>query len=68
MISYAVKKANPINKYEEVQQNPDPHIDQDFPGFPHPPPIKKSITPITEGEKKSAGVTGKQSTKTYGRD
>ena len=38
-------KTNPIKKEEEVQQNPDEHIDQDFPGFPHLPADKKSITP-----------------------
>ena len=51
-----VKKANPILKEEEVQQNPDEHIDQDYPGFPPPPSDKKSITPETVTEKKSAGA------------
>jgi len=35
------KKSKAISKEEEVQQNADPHIDQDFPGFPHPPSGKK---------------------------
>lgn len=60
------KKPNPIKKEEEVQQNNDEHIDQDFPGFPHPPADKKSITPQTLTEKKSAGSIKKQSKKTYG--
>ena len=61
-----VTKANPIKKEEEVQQNPDEHIDQDYPGFPHPPSDKKSITPETVTEKKSAGAIKKRSKKTYG--
>jgi hypothetical protein len=53
-------------KKEEVQQNPDPHIDQDFPGFPHLPADKKSITPVTATEKKLAGAKSKKSKKVYG--
>jgi len=49
-----------------VQQNPDEHIDQDYPGFPHLPADKKSITPETVTEKKSAGTIKKRSKKTYG--
>ena len=45
-------KPTPIKKEEEVQQNPDQHIDQDFTGFPHLPADKKSITPKTVTEKK----------------
>ncbi len=59
-------KTTPLKKEAEVQQNPDPHIDQDFPGFPHLPADKKSITPKTPTEKKSAGTTKKKSKKTYG--
>jgi hypothetical protein len=54
-------------KGEEVQQNPDPHIDQDFPGFPHLPADKKSITPVTAIEKKLAGADKKRPKKVYGR-
>lgn len=53
-------------KKEEVQQNSDPHIDQDFPGYPHLPADKKSITPVTEREKKLAGAHKKKSKKVYG--
>lgn len=56
----------PIKKEEEVQQNPDEHIDQDFPGFPHPPADKKSIQPVTETEKKSADIDSKETSKPYG--
>ena len=44
-------KSNQI-KENEVQKNADPHIDQDFPGFPHLPSDIKSITPETTHEKK----------------
>ncbi len=59
-------KTSPIKKAEEVQQNPDMRIDQDYPGFPHLPSDKKHITPVTETEKKSAAITKKRSKKTYG--
>jgi hypothetical protein len=56
---------SPIKK-EEIQQNPDPHIDQDFPGYPHLPADKKSITPVTVKEKKLAGAHKRKSKKVYG--
>ena len=59
-------KTSPIKKEEEVQQNPDQHIDQDYPGFPHAPSDKKDITPKTETENKSATAIKKQSKKPYG--
>ncbi len=46
------KKAKPIQKPEEVKQNPDPHIDQDFPGFPHPPSKEEQINPKKKKAKK----------------
>ena len=58
-------KPSPMKK-EEVQQNPDPHIDQDFPGYPHLPADKKSITPVTAAERKLAGAHKKKSKKVYG--
>ena len=58
----------PIKKEEEVRQDPDPKIDQDYPGFPHLPSDKKSITPVTKIEKKLANASDKKrSGKTYGR-
>jgi len=56
----------PIKKESEIQENPDEHIDQDFPGFPHLPATQKNINPKTDIEKKSANVTKKQPKKTYG--
>ena len=56
----------PIKKASEIQENPDEHIDQDFPGFHHLPAIQKNINPETTIEKKSAAATKKPSKKTYG--
>ena len=58
-------KTNPIKNAEEVEQNPDNHIDQDFPGFPHAPADKKHISPQTAPERISAATTKKRSKKTY---
>ena len=41
-------KTTPIKHAEEVQKNPDPHIDQDFQGYPHLPSDEKSITPVID--------------------
>ena len=59
------QKSSPLKK-EEVQQNSDPHIDQDFPGYPHLPADKQSITPVTLIEKKLTGAHNKKSKKVYG--
>ena len=59
------EKPGPMKK-EEIQQNPDPHIDQDFPGYPHLPADKKSITPVTVKEKKLVGAHKMKSKKVYG--
>ncbi len=53
-------------KKEQVQQNPDMHIDQDFPGYPHAPSDEKSIAPVTSSEKKLAGAEKNKSKKVYG--
>lgn len=53
-------------KKEDIQSNPDPHIDQDFPGYPHLPANKKAITPVGKTAKKLAGAVKKRSKKVYG--
>jgi hypothetical protein len=61
-------KTKPIKKEEEVKQNPDPHIAQDFPGFPAAPSAKNLITPKTIKDKKTAGTANKKNPKkTYGK-
>jgi len=51
----------PIISSEEIPVNPDPHIDQDFPGYPHPPSKKNAINPKTKNEKLTAGTITKKS-------
>ena len=53
-------------KKEQVQENADMHIDQDFPGYPHAPSNEKSIAPKTTTEKKLAGAEKDKSKKVYG--
>ena len=48
-----------ITKKEEVVDNPDNRIDQDFPGFPHPPSQEKNINPKTSEEKADANLLKK---------
>lgn len=36
-------KTQPIKRKEQVQQSKDERIDQDFPGFPHPPATEEVI-------------------------
>ena len=50
------KPTNPINSKKEVEQNPDPGIDKDHPGFPHAPSSEKQISPETRTEKEIAAV------------
>lgn len=54
------KKTDPIDKKEEVQQTNDEHIDQDFPGYPHPPSQDKTINPVTKQEKANARLIKKE--------
>jgi hypothetical protein len=61
-----MKSGSKQMKEKDVAKSPDSHIDQDFPGFPHAPADKKSITPKTPQEKKLAGASGKKSKKVYG--
>lgn len=50
------QKNNPINRGEQIQENPDNRIDQDFPGFPHAPSKEEMIKPVTKLEKKTIGL------------
>lgn len=54
--------AAPLKK-EDIQKNPDEHIDQDFPGFPHPIAREEVIKPHTPNEKATAGVKQTQKRK-----
>jgi hypothetical protein len=56
-------KANPISKKEEVRQNPDNKIDEDFKGYPHGTAKEEIINPQTEKEKKIADIANKDGEK-----
>lgn len=48
--------ANPIKRKKEVEENPDMHIDQDFPGYPHGHSKDEIIKPESKTQKKTAGI------------
>ncbi len=56
-------KSKPITKKEEISQNPDNKIDQDFIGYPHGPAKDETIKPETEDEKKVADLNNKDGEK-----
>ena len=62
------EKPAPIISNEEIPVNPDPHIDQDFPGYPHSPSKKNAIHPQTKNEKLAAGTTTKKSKPSKNRE
>lgn len=53
----------PINKKEEIKQNPDNKIDQDFKGYPSGPATDETITPKTDSDKKTADLENKDGEK-----
>ena len=57
------KNAGPITKKEEVRQNPDNKIDEDFKGYPHGHAREEIIKPETDEEKKIADVGNKDGEK-----
>jgi hypothetical protein len=57
------ERAKPLLKQKDIPKNPDPHIDQDFPGYPHAPAQKDLINPKTSNEKKVARVDVKDGEK-----
>ena len=56
-------KTDPMRKKQDVERNPDKHIDQDFSGYPHAPASKELINPKTTEEKKSAAINIKDGEK-----
>ncbi len=54
------KKTDPIDKKEEVQETKDEHLDQDFPGYPHPPSQEKTINPVSKEDKSNARLMKKE--------
>lgn len=56
-------KGNPIRKKEEIRQNPDNKIDEDFKGYPSGSAKDEIIKPHTEEEKKIADLDNKDGEK-----
>ena len=54
---------NPIRKKEEIRQNPDNKIDEDFKGYPAGTAKDEIIKPETEEEKKIADLDNKDGEK-----
>ncbi|MBC7848387.1 MAG: hypothetical protein H7Y31_01560 [Chitinophagaceae bacterium] len=52
-------KPDPMTNKEDVSRNPDEHIDQDFPGYPHHPSKEKHIDPKSENDKLTSGAIKK---------
>jgi hypothetical protein len=50
----------PIKKKEDVQASSDEHIDQDFPGYPHPQAEERTINPKTKEDKAGANLIKKE--------
>ncbi len=46
----------PLHKKDDVQKNPDKHIDQDFSGYPHSPSKDKTIRPGNKEEQSEANL------------
>jgi hypothetical protein len=57
------KKRNPIQKKEEIKNNPDHKIDQDYKGYPHGPAKEETIIPKTRKEKIIADLSNKDGEK-----
>jgi hypothetical protein len=57
------RKGKPITKKEEIRQNPDNKIDEDFKGYPHGMAKDEIIKPETVEEKKVADLDNKDGEK-----
>lgn len=53
----------PLKNDEDVSKNPDPKIDQDFPGYPHNPSRYELINPKQKDDKKTADLHEKDGEK-----
>ena len=63
------KTPKPITKKEEVKQNPDKRIDQDYTGYPGGPARDDTINPQTKEEEDIADIDNKDGEKgVYKRD
>ena len=62
------KTGNPIKRKEEVKNNPDPKIDEDFEGYPKGPAKEETIKPKTSQQKKTADLDNKDGEKNFNND
>ena len=62
------KTGNPIKRKEEVKNNPDPKIDEDFEGYPNGPAKEETIKPKTSQQKKTADLDNKDGEKNFNND
>jgi len=58
-----MQKNKPIREKEEIKNNPDNKIDQDFNGYPSGPAKDEVIHPTTKTEKKTADINNKDGEK-----
>ena len=56
-------KNKPISQKEEIQNNPDNKIDEDFKGYPKGPANDDTIKPKTKEQKKVADIKNKDGEK-----
>lgn len=56
-------KNKPMSDQQDIQNNPDNHIDQDFEGYPHGSAKQEMINPKTKQEKKVAAFNIKDGEK-----
>jgi hypothetical protein len=62
------KKPDPITKKEEIKQNPDSKIDQDFEGYPSGPANDETIYPQTKNQEKTADINNKDGEKRFNEE
>jgi len=59
---------DPIDNKEDVKKNPDPKIDQDFPGFPDNPATEEKVKPETPAEDEAADTDNRDGEKKLDAD
>lgn len=57
------EKNKPLSDKEDIQDNPDQKIDQDFRGYPHGPASEETIAPKNRTQEKVAGMDTKDGEK-----
>ncbi len=59
------KHNDPISNKDQIAQNPDHKIDQDFEGYPNGPASDKSIKPKNKEDEKTADIDNKDGEKRF---